>query len=390
MAIEEGSHAEDVLSSDLPEGSDGRLAWHITFGVLRNRSQVDAALRPFLKTPLHKLDAPVRAVLRMGAFEKLFSRTPDHAAVQQGVEVARRVGARRAVGLVNAVLRRVRPSKKLSRAEQLDMPPWLLARWDQRYGVEATTAWCERDHSVPPICLVTHDLSALDELLREDAPPASVDGVELPGTRVITATSSPPGVREGVAWVQDPAAVRVADLLAEAVGSGRVLDATAAPGGKTLRLWSKGLQVTATDLPRRLHRLEENRDRLSADFEVIPQDWANPSNDFEPFDGVLLDAPCTGLGITRRHPEIRWRRHVGDLPGAQAIQAQLLRTLAGLVKPGGHLLYAVCSPEPEEGIEVVEPFLAEGGFQEVHRFSTAPPAGEEDAHQAFLLRKDPS
>lgn len=389
IAVEQGEHAEAVLADQLPEGTDGRLAWHLTFGVLRHRAQIDAALRPFLRKPIASLDPPVRAVLRVGAFEKLFSRTPDHAAVQQAVEVARRVGARRAVGLVNAVLRRVRPAKHLSRTDALDMPSWLLERWDARYGVDVTTAWCERDHVVPPLCLVTRDLAALDALLAPNTPSARLDGEDLPGTRVVPPGPRPPGVEEGVAWVQDPAAVRVADLLADEVGTGRVLDATASPGGKSLRLWARGLAVTATDLPRRLQRLRDNAQRLDAPITIQPHDWTQPAPGLGTFDGVLLDAPCTGLGTTRRHPEIRWRRHASDLAEAAALQGRLLRQVQHAVRPGGCLVYAVCSPEPEEGSAVVEPFVAEAPFELVRMWSSAPPSGEEDAHQAFVLRKAP-
>ncbi len=390
VGVERGGHAEDLLADALPPGPDGKLAWHLTFGVLRNRARIDAALRPFLRQPLASLDAPVRAVLRVGAFEKLYARTPDHAVVQQGVEVARAVGAKRASGLVNAVLRRVVPPRRLGAAEALDLPSWLYARWVQRYGVERTTAWAERLREVPPLCLVTHRPEALRSHLPPDVEPARLRGMELPATWVLPPGCSAPEVLEqGLAWVQDPAAVRVADLLAEAVGEGRVLDATASPGGKTLRLWSSGLDVVAADRLERSGRLRANVERIGASVTIRPIDWLDATWDGEPFDGVLLDAPCTGLGTLRRHPEIRWRRHERDLPRMAERQRELLERVATTVRPGGYLLYAVCSPEPEEGEGVVEPFVADGPFREVERFSTAPPEGDEDAHRAFLMKRAP-
>lgn len=393
IAVDEGAHAEDVLAARLPDGPDGRLAWHLTLGTLRHRAQVDAALRPFLKQPLATLDPPVRAVLRMGAFEKLFSRAPDHAVVAQGVEVARKVGAGRASGLVNAVLRRVRPADRLSRAEALDHPAWLVARWDQRYGPEVTTAWCERNRTVAPICLVTRDEPALDALIDGAAEPATLGGQVLVGTRVVQAQADLPGIEEGVAWVQDPASVRVSDLLGDAVlaaGGSRVLDTCASPGGKSARLHARGLRVTATDLEGRLLKLGAGMERLRADVDVRAWDWSAGPIELPAFDGVLVDAPCSGLGTVRRHPEIRWRRHPTDLPAMAGLQRTILGNAASCVAPGGHLVYAVCSPEPEEGQEVVDAFLAQHpAFTVRQAFSSAPPVGEEDAHQAWLLQREP-
>lgn len=388
IAVDEGQHAEDVLAASLPSGADGRLAWHLALGTLRNRARVDASLRPHLKQPLASLDPPVRAVLRVATFEKLFSRTPVHAVVAQAVEVARKVGAGRASGLVNAVIRRVEAVDGLTRAESLDHPAWLVSRWDNRYGPEATTLWCERNRTVAPICLVTRDEAALDELIEGSAERAVIDGEPLPGTRVVPASANLPGVEEGIAWVQDPSAVKVADLLADAVGTGRVLDACAAPGGKSARLAARGLSVVATDLPDRMLKLGASMERLRTDVDVRAWDWSAGHPTWPAFDGVLVDAPCTGLGTIRRHPEIRWRRHVTDLASSARLQLGILSHAAELVRPGGWLVYAVCSPEPEEGIEVVEKFLAtERGFELDLSWSSAPPRGEEDAHQAWRLRR---
>ncbi|MEZ4319101.1 MAG: transcription antitermination factor NusB [Myxococcota bacterium] len=395
LSVEEGWHAEDALARGLPEGPDGRLAWHDVFGVLRHRSVLDAALRPHLRQPLATLDAPVRAVLRVGAFEKLFSRTPDHAVVQQMVEVARRTGAGRASGLVNAVLRRVAMPTGLSRAESLDHPAWLVARWDQRYGAEATDAWCARNNTIAPICLVTRDPEALDARLESAAPEAMLEGMALPGTRVVPAGADLPGVEDGLAWVQDPSSVKVADLLADAVGSGWVLDACAAPGGKSARLWARGLDVTATDLEERLLPLGANMERITSGSEgpavdVQAWDWTQGTPaELGSFDGVLVDAPCTGLGTLRRHPEIRWRRTVDDIRSSAERQLAILNAAAQSVKPGGVLVYAVCSPEPEEGSEVVSRFLERAPeFLRELDWSSAPPSGEEDAHQAFVMRRN--
>ncbi len=405
MSVEEGWNAEDALARDLPEGPDGRLAWHIVFGVFRNRSKVDAALRPHLRQPLAALDAPVRAVLRLGAFEKLFSRTPDHAVVQQAVEVAKRTGARRASGLVNAVLRRVREPEGMSRPEQLDHPAWIVARWDARYGAEVTNLWCAKNRTIPPVCLVARDAATLARALEEreitDAPEATLQGSILERTRVVPASSDLPGVDEGIAWVQDPSSVGVADHFAAHVAAGgSVLDACAAPGGKSARLWSRGFTVTATDLESRMIKLHANRERITGavDTEASeaptwtarPFDWASEDpTELGRFDGVLVDAPCTGLGTLRRHPEIRWRRKPTDFASAADKQLLILKRASACVQPGGVLGYAVCSPAPEEGPEVFAKFLEQHPeFTQIESWSTAPPEGDEDAHQLFVARRD--
>jgi 16S rRNA (cytosine967-C5)-methyltransferase len=151
IEVEKGSHVEEALAAFAPDGGPDRgLAWFVALGVLRHRSRVDAALRPHLERPVGNLDPGVRAVLRAGAFEKLFARTPPHAVVNEAVNIAQAVGVGRAKGLVNAVLRRVVEPVDLSRAEVLDHPQWLLDRWTKRYGADAVDAWCTRNNEPAP------------------------------------------------------------------------------------------------------------------------------------------------------------------------------------------------------------------------------------------------
>jgi 16S rRNA (cytosine967-C5)-methyltransferase len=391
LAVEDGAHLEDALAAALPprgegEAPDRELAWFLAYGVERRRGHVDAALRAHLTRPIGSLDPIVRVVLRVGAFEALFARTRAHAVVHQAVEVARALGAGRAHGLVNAVLRRVAPVE-LGRAERLDHPAWLVARWDDRYGPEATERWCLANGEVPPLFLV----GAPDAPAPADGEPAAIAGRAVP--QVWRVPSQDPARRPDFHryWVQDAAAVAVADLVGARPGE-RVLDACAAPGGKTLRLVSQGADVTAVDRdPDRLRRVEEGLARLTlagrAKTRVV--DWTGRTPDPGGFDAVLVDAPCTGLGTVRRHPEIRWRRAELDLAPASALQGRILTAASAHVRPGGRLVYAVCSPEPEEGEEVVAGFLAANReFRREATLSTAPPAGGEDAHWAARLVRE--
>jgi len=387
LRVEEGAHLEEALGGLLPDDPrDRTLAWFLAFGVLRRRGHVDGALRARLKQPLPSLDLEVQVVLRLGAFEKLFGRAAEHAVVHQWVEASRALGAGRASGLVNAVLRRVRPGD-LTEAEALDHPAWLVSRWVERYGEGPARAWMESNASPPPLFVVAPG-GLPDELKGE---PARAHGVGEGVYRVEADGPVPdlPGFASGRFWVQDLAAVAVADQVPVVAGA-RVLDACAAPGGKSFRLASRGADVLAVDRSEdRLQRVQEGASRLGLSVACRVHDWSQgPMEGLQPFDAVVVDAPCSGLGTVRRHPEIRWRRHPLDLAAAAERQAQILASAAGHVAPGGTLVYAVCSPEPEEGREVVDAFLADHpAFAERSTLHTAPPSAGEDAHAAFVLTR---
>lgn len=378
------AHLEDALERALPPGRganpDRELAWFLAYGVQRRRSHVDAAIRAHVTRPLADLDPAVLATLRVGAFEALFARTRPHAVVHQAVEVAKAVGAGRAHGLVNAVLRKVRPVD-LTRSERLDHPAWLVDRWDARHGAAATEAWCLANGEVPPLFLV--GLPGAEP--PADGVPATAGGVPVPDVWRLPAQDPARRPDFDRFWVQDAAAVAVADLVGPVEGA-RVLDACAAPGGKTLRLLSRGAAaVLAADRDLgRLRRVAEAVERRgwSERVTVRTVDWTAPPEDLgPPFDAVLVDAPCSGLGTVRRHPEIRWRRVEGDLARAAGLQSTIVRAAARRVRPGGVLVYGVCSAEPEEGPAVVEGFLAaHPEFRLDRTLSTAPPVDGEDAH----------
>ncbi|MCB9759306.1 MAG: hypothetical protein H6739_05660 [Alphaproteobacteria bacterium] len=385
MEVDRGGHLDDALGAGLP-ATDAALARHLAWTVARHRGQLDAAIQRTARRPVTRVDPPVRTALRVGLAELHLSRTPPHAAVDQAVRLVQALGAGHAKGFVNAVLRN--GALPPDPAPTLNHPGWLVDRWTERYGPDAVAAWCRRNDAPAPLAVVCRGAPEVEGC---GVRPATAAGRPVPDAWWIDdfkgAVTQLPGFEEGALWVMDPAAAAVADLLDARPGQ-RVLDACAAPGGKTLRLAATSAQVTAADRsPSRLERLQGSLSRTGRSATVRVVDWeTDPWTPTDPFDAVLVDAPCTGLGTLRRHPEIRWNRHPTD-PAAMAIrQLAILRAAARAARPGGTLVYAVCSPEPEEGPGVVSRLLQERDDLKMDaELLTAPPHADEDAHYAARL-----
>ncbi|MFN3658612.1 MAG: RsmB/NOP family class I SAM-dependent RNA methyltransferase [Pseudolabrys sp.] len=301
-------------------------------------------------------DAPrAETVLLIGAAQILWLDVPDHAAVDLSVRLAqadRRAG--RYAGLVNAVLRRVAQNRDALPAPDAarDTPEWLLARWTRTYGADMARAIAEANGHEPALDLtVKQDAAVWAERLRGRVLPTGTVRTLAQG-----AVSLLPGFSEGAWWVQDAAASIPARLLGDVRGL-RVADLCAAPGGKTAQLSAAGALVTAVDRsPARLTRLKENLTRLSLQAETVAAD----ALDWEggPFDAVLLDAPCSSTGTVRRHPDVPWLKSEADIAVLAGLQQKLLDRAVALTRPGGTLVYCVCSLEPEEGERQVAALLA--------------------------------
>lgn len=349
IAIEGGTNADEALAQAAPaDPADRALAWNLAMGVLRHRPALDEGIRVAARRAVWTLDPPVLAVLRAGAYELAFARTPPHAAVDQAVEAARAVGAGHASGLVNAVLRKVQVP--LEGDVALGFPAWLVDRWRAQLGADAD-AFLRACADPADIHLVARDdpagVAAAFQKAGIVLVPVGEGIFRLPprSGRV----DDLPGYAEGRWWIMDPAAVAVADLVPPVPA---VLDACAAPGGKSLRLAARGMRVVATDLDaERLARVEQNARRVGLTLTTAVHDWSAGARP-ESFPAVLVDAPCTALGLVRRNPELRWRRTLADIAAAAKKQKVILSNAARCVAPGGALVYAVCSPEPEEGPEV--------------------------------------
>ncbi|PZW50346.1 16S rRNA (cytosine967-C5)-methyltransferase [Humitalea rosea] len=328
---------EDALDA-LParEPRDRASGHRIAAAVLRRLGTLDAILEPYLK---REPPSEVREALRIGVAELLLLGTPPHAAVSAAVDLVPKPFA----GLVNAVLRRIAQAGESALegidADRIDTPAWLWTAWHGAYGAEGARAIATALRQPAPL-----DLSLMPgSPVPEGAILLPNGSARLPaGTRF----SDLPG-QEGF-WAQDVAATLPARLLAVRPGE-RVADLCAAPGGKTAQLIVAGAQVTAVEKDaRRCERLRENLARLGLTAEVVLADaagWRPPA----PLDAVLLDAPCTATGTIRRHPDVARLKRPTDLANLVPIQARLLAAGAAMLRPGGRLVYAVCSLQPEEG-----------------------------------------
>ncbi|HEV2439762.1 MAG TPA: 16S rRNA (cytosine(967)-C(5))-methyltransferase RsmB [bacterium] len=359
--------------------ADEALATELVYGTLRHRAQVDWALAQALHRRLDSLPPRIREVLRLGAYQLAFlSRVPARAACDETVELARRVGHAGTVSLVNAVMRRLAASppawpEPADTAEAIAVrwshPEWLVARWLARFGPDETRALCAANNAAPPSSVRLNTLRGsipeLDARLRalgiETQPSA-----RLPESRRITA--GPPDARAaayaaGLVTPQDEGSMLVARLVAPDPGE-LVIDACAAPGGKTTHLAAlmggRGRVVACDLLPQKVETVARQCARLgAAGVETRVVDAARLGEVYPAAaDRVLVDAPCSGLGVLRRRPEIRWRARPEDLAAITARQARLLAGAAGAVRPGGRLVYSVCTIEPEEGPQVIAAFLA--------------------------------
>jgi len=364
---EQGADLETALSASVHfnrlTGPDRAFARAIASAFLRARGRVDAALAALTGRPDAQVDPAVRAFLRAGCAQLWVMKLADYASVSATVEAASRSdGARRAGGFLNAVLRRAarEPEGYDALPASSVWPELVRTRLEAALGVEA----CERVAALqleePPIDLSFRTSAAAAEFA------AAGGGELLPSGSVRLSASGAlselPGYASGDWWVQDAAAALPARLLSPCEGL-RALDMCAAPGGKTMQLAAAGALTTAIDISaQRLRLLRDNLTRTGLAADVIEADARQFRAD-RLFERVLLDAPCSALGVLRRHPEGAYRRRAEDLRRFPSVQAALLRAARDLTAPGGLLVYCVCTPSPEEGEEIVEAVLAEGGLQ---------------------------
>ena len=361
----------DRRSVDL-DARDRRWLRELVYGMLRQRNAIDAILAERVRGGITKIDADLLDLFRLGVYQLLhMGSVPAYAAIAQTVELAK---VRRGVGasrLVNAVLRRVdRESDDLTPVLPADIvealaikyshPSWLVRRWLSRWGEETTEALLTRNNAEAPVVLrpfgiVREQLEAMLESARvhvEDAPLVR-DSIQISGGITLTELGA---FRQGLFFVQDPGSTLVTHYAAVPPGA-VVADLCAAPGGKSLELSRAARMVVSADRsPARLARVVANRDRLEAgNIHIIAADARFPA--IRPVNAVLVDAPCTGTGTFRRHPDARWRLRIGDIAVMTSLQASLLRAAATVVAPGGLLVYSTCSLEPEENEQQIETFL---------------------------------
>jgi 16S rRNA (cytosine967-C5)-methyltransferase len=361
---------------------DRRFTRELTYGTLRRRAWLDALLDARVRGGLARLDPDVHELLRLGAYQLLYMRSvPAYAAIAQTVELAKR---RHGVGpsrLANAVLRRLdregggggRGGAALdvdTPADPIDAlalveshPRWLVARWVARWGEEETRRLLQANNlEAPLVARPIHAVREQVEAMLEAAGITVADAPLVPDSIVlaspVSALTELGAFRQGLFHMQDPASTLVTKYAAIPEGA-QVADVCAAPGGKSIELSRRARAVLSSDLSfARLRRVIENAQRmeLSAVFAYVA-DARRPA--LRSVDVVLIDAPCTGTGTFRRHPDARWRIKPSDLAVMAALQREILRATSSVVAPGGLLVYSTCSLETEENDAQVERFLSD-------------------------------
>ena len=373
---------EDALSRAPDLGpADRGLIRELTFGVVRWQATLDWLIARRTDGRPQKL--LLQILLRLGLYQMFWlDRVPDHAAVNETVEIAKHHGFGQQAGFVNAVLRncgrerdgiRAQLEQLKNRAPHLGYshPEWLCDRWSQRWGADKLAALLHWNNTPPPTFVRVNTLRATPEELAAQFDqekvlftPRAFDWI--PGDLAFELREHPPittlpSFQSGHFYIQDPSTLLAVNLLDPQPGE-RVLDLCAAPGGKTTfaaqRMRNEGTIVAQDSDPTRLELVTENCARLGVTSVLI---GAPAENDF---DRVLVDAPCSNTGVMRRRVELRWRIQIAELERLRVLQLDLLNRAASLLKPGGALVYSTCSLEPEENEGVVKEFLSRApGFQ---------------------------
>ena len=379
---EDGTFVDALLAQarERMDARDSGFLLELVYGVLRNRARLDWVLNRFSAKPIDTTDAGTRNILRLGAYQMLFlDRVPVSAAVNTSVELAKEHGRKH--GYVNGLLRGLDRKRgtiaypvagdPVARLSMLTShPAWLVKRWVSRYGAETAEALLQANNQPAPLTIRTNILKKTRYALKA--------ALEAEGVQVSETSCSPVGLdiisspgwlrtlqayRDGLFMVQDQAAQLISLLITPQPGE-TVLDACAAPGGKATHLaelmQNQGT-VAALELDAsRIAKIRENSRRLGTTIVAPLQGDASRYHDGV-FDRVLIDAPCSGLGVLRRHPDGRWNKKEQTVGDHAALQRRILENCASLVKPGGTLVYATCTTEQEENDEVIASFLSGPG-----------------------------
>ena len=362
---ESSDFADDILheiSNATQIGSlDRALLTEMFYGVLRNRTRLDYTIA-YLREG--ELDDSTRNILRLGLYQILHMRVPNHASVNETVELAGR-----ARGLVNALLRRCIREEETIRARlekapdtiRYSHPEILIKRWTEHFGQEAALQLCQWNNEPAEVFVRTNTLKTqVDQLAGQGGEPCQHHPLMFKVKQI-----PPSWIVDGLCYVQDPSTLMACELLEPKPGE-KILDACAAPGGKTsyiAQLMENTGQLVACDSSsKRLDRLQDNLHRLGVVNTAVYQvDWMYQASPFEPasFDRILLDAPCSNTGVIRRRIDLRWRLVGEDFQRMPERQFALVQKMVPMLKPGGILVYSTCSIEPEENEQLTQRILAE-------------------------------
>ena len=397
--VEAGVHlpqaVDQALRGSALDARDRGFCTEIAYGAERWRSLLDYSLRPHLRRPMKELDPLVRGILRQGAYQLLKLGLPAYAVVDSSTEAAADVGAGRARGLVNAVLRRVAeqgqpplPDADLDAlALRYAHPRWLVERWVERLGREGAEDLLRRNQEVPPLVLRVNRRRETPGVVAALCAEAGIRTQEVAGLPHALALQAGgdvrglPGFAEGFWQVQDVGAQAVG----EAIGAAEFfLESACGRGTKTLQQAERQAgRVEGVDLDAaRIREAEEERRRLGLDARFSAHDALRLPPELTGADQVLLDAPCSTLGVLQRRPDVKWRREPKDLARRGALQTELLLAAGLACRPQGTVTYSVCSQEPEETLMPVRAMLERGGFRLVEE---PPPCAEQRLDAGFLL-----
>jgi 16S rRNA (cytosine967-C5)-methyltransferase len=363
---------------------DRAFITELAYGTLRWRGWLDWGIRQFSKIPFDKIEPRILNILRIGLYQILFlTRTPSSAAVNESAELAKGIRGKGGAGFVNGVLRAVLRKEREVSSPKMNEDPilalsvteshplWLVKRWTDEVGLEEAVKICKFNNQISNLTLRTNTLkisrtSLIEKLKDRGLKPFqssfSGEGILLDDPPPI---SEIPFLREGLFIIQDEASQLVTSIL-DPKPEERILDACAAPGGKTThmaqRMENKG-EIYALDLNQeKLNRIEEICQRLGIQIvKTIKGDAARPMPvpGEVKFDRILADVPCSGFGTLRKNPDLKWRRKEEDIQRLSILQSSILRNLSGYVKEGGVLVYSTCTVFHEENEDVVEKFLEE-------------------------------
>ncbi len=355
--------AKLLANTPLPPADRGFVV-ELFYGVLRNRSLLDFWIGTLRRT---RTDVDLRDSLRLGLYQLFIARTPEHAAVYETVALVPKRERAIANGILRSATRRMRELENTAQLQPLHVrfshPDFVIERWQRQFGEDVTKALCEWDNQPPPIYARINrlriDRQAFLERYRDARSlPKSANFLELPAPTE--------ALNQGDCYVQDPSTAVACELLQPKPGE-RILDACAAPGGKTGYLAelmeNKGLIVACDRESHRLARLDANLARLGVEIsKTVRQDWGQKKisgaiRSEAPFDRILIDAPCSNTGVMRRRVDVRWRLKPSDFLRMQACQIGIVKAVVPLLKPDGVLVYSTCSLEPEENEDVTQAVL---------------------------------
>lgn len=364
--------------------NDAGLATELVYGTIQRKLTLDWILNRYVKQGTDKMEHWVRNLLRLSLYQIWYlERIPERAAIHEAVEIAKRRGHQGISGMVNGVLRNIVRQKSeiqfpnnVDPAEGISLeeshPEWMVKRWVAMFGEQTAREICQHNNRPPKVSVRVNSLRMTRDQLMEAM---KRDGIEVESSAVY-----PLGIlvqsggnightrwfKEGFCTIQDESSMLVGQLLSPDPGS-RVLDCCAAPGGKTTHLAelmkNEGVIVAADIHPHKLELIRQNKERLGADIIQPTQADAREFNQTfgadKPFDYILLDAPCSGLGVIRRKPDIKWTKSAKEMDEIVSLQRTILESAASQLKPNGKLVYSTCTVEPAENEQMIASFLME-------------------------------